>query len=288
MPVPVNPTTLTACAHAARMAGLRNATSVSYAVYTYGPDWLESVKTQLWQASTQDNLLETTAVMLTQTGSRTVTNIPSDYDHDKTLRVFDASTDGGWRGTFQSVQTGATAVQLASNFDGSATPTLGSYVFTLSGMGAAQVRSIATFNETTKWATLDSAYTTAPTSTTTYCVGQFWWDLDEREQEIGLQLNGRPARYRWIATTCEVEPPSDVIYPILLFYGANLTRLDDGGSVFIKHLRERYTYWLQGLKVEAMGQFDDDRYTTELGRWGGLLANYGAKNVQSERATFSR
>ena len=285
MPVPSDPTTLTACAHAARMAGLRNATSVSYAVYTYGPDWLESVKGQLWQASTNDKLNETTSVLVTTVGSRVLSvGLPSDFDHEIRLRAFDGGTDD--RGAFQVAST--VHVQLWSNFSAVASDTLGRYVFTLAGMGAGQYRSIATYNDSTKFATFDSAFTTAPTATTTGLVASRWWDLNKLELTQGIVTAGRPERYRMIGTTTEVEPPSDMLYPILLFYGANLTRLNDSSYTFVRHLRERYAYWVQGLKVEAMNQFDDDRYVPQWEIWQGMLRNYGGKNTQSDRMTFSR
>ena len=272
-------------AAAARQAGLPNATTSSVAITAFAADWFEAVKTQLWQASTNDDLLDTTSVLLTTVGSRRIGNgLPSDFDHETTLRVFDGADT--FRGTFQAATVGA--VQLASNFSAVASSTLGRYVFTLSGTGRAQYASIATYNDTTKWATLDTAYTTTPSATTTYCVAQYHWDLPHRELGSGVESNGRPARYRMIATTCEVEPPSDKIFPILLFYGANLTRLDDSGYLFTRHMRERHAYWKQGLKVQVMEQYDDDRYDTQEAKWQGMLSNYGAKNKQYARMSFDR
>ena len=287
MPVPGDHTTLTLAAHAARLGGLRNASSVSYAVTTFAPDWYESVKTQLWSASTNDRLLDTTTVLLTAGGSRRLGGaLPSDFDHETTLRAYDGSNENGYRGTFQAAT--VNAVQLASNFSAGATSSLGQYIFTLSGTGRAQVQSIATYNDTTKWATLDASWTTTPSATTTYVVAQRYWYLDKHDFELGLHANGRPTRYRMIGTTTEVEPPSDVIYPVMLFYGSNLTRLSDNGYLLVRHFRERYAYWLQGLKVEVMGQFDSDRYPQELQRWEAMKLNYGAKNTQTERSGFDR
>ena len=285
MSVPSDPTTLSACGHAARMAGLRNATSISYAVYTYGPDWLESVKGQLWQASPNDKLNETTSVLVTTVGSRVLSvGLPSDFDHEVRLRAFDGGSDD--RGAFQAAYSGS--VQLWSNFSAVASDSLGRYVFTVAGTGAGQYRSIATYNDSTKMATLDSAFTTTPTATTTGVVASRWWDLNKAELTQGIVSAGRPERYRMIGTTTEVEPPSDMLYPVLLFYGANLTRLNDSSYTFVRHLRERYAYWVQGLKVEAMNQFDDDRYVPQFEIWQGMLRNYGGKNTQSDRVTFSR
>jgi len=285
MAVPGDPTTLSVAAAAARQSGLQNASSVSTALMNYAADWFESVKGQLWSASTNDKLLDTTTVLLTAVGSRRLgVGLPSDFDHETALRVYDGAPED--RGTFQAAT--ADAVQLSSGFSAAASSTLGRYIFTLAGTGRAQAQSIATYNDTTKWATLDSSWTTTPSATTTYVVANRYWDLDKHDFELGIHANGRPTRYRLIGTTTEVEPPSDVIYPLILFYGSNLTRLDENGYLFIRHLRERRPYWQQGLKVEVMAQYDDDRYGQELQRWEVMKANYGAKNISYERSGFDR
>lgn len=262
-----------------------NATLSSAAIMTYAVDWFESVKTQLWQASTEDKLLDTTAVLLTTIGSRLIANgLPTDFDHETTLRVFDANDQ--FRGTFQAATVGA--VQLAAAFSAVASSTLGRYVFTLSGTGRGQYAAIASYNDATKWATFDTAYTTLPTNTTTYCVEQSWWDIPKTEQMVGIETTNRPVRYRMIATTCEVEPPSDRIYPILCFYGSSLVKLDDNGYIFRRHMQSRSAYWKQGLKVQVMEQFDDDRYDGQEAKWQAMLSNYGAKNKQYVRMSFAR
>ena len=285
MAVPGDPTTLSLAAAAARQGGMPNAATTSLAIATFAADWFEGVKTQLWQASTNDKLLDTTSVILTTVGSRRIApSLPSDFDHETVLRAYDGSDD--FRGTFQAATVGA--VQLAAAFSQTATTTLGRYVFTLSGTGRAQGASIASYNDATKWATLDAAYSVLPTSTTTYLIEQTWWDLKKRDPSPGIEMLGLPSTYRLIGTTCEVSPPSDKIRPLILFYGANLTRLDDSGYLFIRHLRERSAYWKQGLKVQVMEQFDDDRYDGQEAKWQRMLLNYSGKNIQYARTGFDR
>ena len=285
MAIPELPTTLSFAAAAARQAGLPNATITSPAVTAFAADWLEAAKVQLWAHSTNDKLLDTTTVLLTAVGSRRLgVDLPADFDHETTVRVFDGSDE--FRGAFQAATVGA--VQLGTNFSAAASTTVGRYVFTLSGMGRAQYAAIATYDDTTKWATLDTAYTTTPTSTTTYVVEQQWWELAKREAPMGVARNGKPERYRMVATTCEVEPPSDRIYPLICFYGASLVKLDDNAYIFRRHLQHYSAYWKQGVKVQIMEQFDDDRYDGQEAKWQAMLANYGAKNKQYTRMSFDR
>src|SRR3990172_1454390 len=283
MPVPGQPTTLTLIADAMNQAiHTLNATSISSVVLNNAAAYLENVKVQLWAASSTDKLLETTAVMLTAAGSSQVT-LPTDFDHETELRVYDGPTDSN-RGTLQAVSTAA--VQLQSDFSADPEGLLGAWFFTLSGMGSGQEAQIATYSETTKFATLDVTLTTAPTSTTTYVVATEWWNITKWDRNWGVQYNGKPLRYRMVATTTYIDPPADQIYPIRIYYGANLTRLDDNGFVFIRHLRERRYYWLQGLRVETMAMFDDDRYSQELQKWQLVLNNYGGKNPVYAQASF--
>lgn len=285
MPVPGQPTTLTLIADAMNQAiHTLNATSISSVVLNNAAAYLENVKVQLWAASSTDKLLETTAVMLTAAGSSQVT-LPTDFDHETELRIYDGPTDSN-RGTLQAGSTAA--VQLQSDFSADPEGLLGAWFFTLSGMGSGQEAQIATYSETTKFATLDVTLTTAPTSTTTYVVATEWWNITKWDRNWGVQYNGKPLRYRMVATTTYIDPPADQIYPIRIYYGANLTRLDDNGFVFIRHLRERRYYWLQGLKVETMAMFDDDRYSQELQKWQLVLLNYGGKNPVYAQASFVR
>lgn len=285
MAIPGNPTTLTVVADAMNQAiHTLNASSVSSVVVNNAAAYLENVKAQLWGASTTDKLLETTAVLLTAAGSSQIT-LPNDFDHETELRIYDGPTESN-RGTLQVGST--TQVQLQADFSADPSGIIGAWFFTLSGMGAGQEGQIATYSDTSKFATFASALTTAPTSTTTYVVATQWWDLTKTDRNWGVHYNGRPLRYRMVSTTTSVDPPADLIYPIRLYYGANLTRLDDTGAVFIKHLRERRYYWLQGLKVETMAQFDDDRYPLELEKWQVVLNNYGGKNPVYTQASFVR
>ena len=285
MPVPSNPTTLTLVADAMNQAiHTLNATSVSAVVINNAPAFLENVKVQLWGASTTDKLLETTAVMIATTGSSQVT-LPDDFDHELELRVYDGPTDSN-RGTLQAGYTGG--VQLQSDFSADPSGLIGIWFFTLGGMGSGQEAQIATYDDTTKFATFASALTTAPTSTSTYVVATEWWTIPKWDRNFGVHYNGAPMRYRMVATTTYIDPPADQQYPIRLYYGANLTRLNDSGFIFVRHMRERRYYWLQGLKVETQAQFDDDRYQGELAKWQVVLANYAGKNPVYTQASFVR
>ena len=285
MSIPAVPTTLSLVANAMNQAiHTLNATSVSSVVTNNAEAFLNNVRVQLWAASTTCKLLETTSVILTAAGSSQV-SLPADLDHEISLTVYDGPTDNN-RGTLQAGYLGG--VQLASTFSADPSGLLGAWFFTLSGMGSGQGAQIATYSDSTKFATFDTAFVSTPTSTTTYVVATEWWSIPKVERMQGVQYNSAPLRYNMVSTTTYVDPPSDQIYPIRIQYGTDLTKLDDSSYVFVRHMQHYGYYWTQGLKVETMAQFDDDRYPMELQKWQMVLANYGGKNPVYTQASFSR
>lgn len=285
MGIPANPTTLSVVADAMNQAiHTLNATSTSAVVIQNAPSFLENVKSQLWMASTTDKLLETTAIVVVSTGN-SVATLPNDFDHETELRIFDGPQETN-RGQLQAG--GQASVQLATSFSADPIAVIGQWFFTLSGTGAQQEAQIATYSDTTKMATFSSALGTLTDPTTSYLMATQWWTLTKTDFAWGLQFNGKPTRYRMVATTTYVDPPPDQAYPIRFYYGSNLCLLDDAGFVFVNHLKQRRYYWLQGLKVEALGMFDDDRYDRELQKWQVVLANYAGKNPVYTISSFTR
>ena len=79
-----------------------------------------------------------------------------------------------------------------------------------------------------------------------------------------------------------------MIYPIVLTYSPNLTMLDETGVPFVKWLKERMALVKQGIKVQTMLLFDDDRYQFELKRWEQMKSQYGAQNPTYGQVERSR
>ena len=283
MAIPSDPTALELIRDGLIVGGQYNVATTSTAVTNFQARQFQTIKTELWEASITDDLLRTVTYVTTTVGSRAIL-LPTDFDHEETVRVFDGP-DGN-RGTCQAGY--PRAVTLASTFTADSTTILGSYVFPLSGPGSGQVGEIVEYSDTTKIATISSAWGVPPTSATTYLVANYWYTLPKTEVSQGYAMNTRPNRYRLRARTLEIEPPADKIYPIELTYGTNLTRVDETSAVFIRHLRERRAYWIQGIKTYAMGLYDDDRYDTNWQIWQQMLVNYGGKNAVSVQIARNR
>lgn len=283
MPVPSDPTVDDIILHGMREAGQYTVTTSQAAFTDFKAFQFAAIKTEMWNACRTDRLLETDTTLLCPLGKSTLT-LPTDFDNEITLYLYDA--DDSARGTAQSGTAGT--ITLASNFSSDPTYMYGRYLFTLAGTGSGQHRQVTNYNDSTKVVTLDSNWTTVPDSTTQYFVGIQRLRLTRLEYMRDENPNRRPEYYTRIGTNLLVFPAADKIYPILMTYRANLTRLDDTGTLFVKHLRERRHLWVQGVKAKTASRFDDDRAAAQQALFERMLAQYAAQNVVYERMAVNR
>lgn len=274
MPVPSDPVVQDIILQGMKEGGQYTVTSVSTAYTDFLDYQWETIKTEIWNACRTDKLLEVEAVALCTVGSSSIT-LPSDFDNEISLTLFDAPDS--YRGTAQAGAAGT--LTLASTFSATAAEMYGRYLFTLSGTGSGQVRQVTGYNDTTKVATVASNWSTTPDSTTTYLVGNTRYRLNRLDYIKTETPNQRPAYYSVLAYNIQVHPAGDKIYPVILAYRSNLTRLDDSGTVFTKHLRERRHLWVQGVKSKTMERYDDERRVQEKQIWEAMLKQYSAQNV---------
>ncbi|MGL5936014.1 MAG: hypothetical protein ACRCZI_10405 [Cetobacterium sp.] len=234
----------------------------------------ETLKSELWAACHTDRLLETEAVVLTSIG-KTALVIPPDFDSTIRLVLHDAGDD--FRGTLQSAT--SNTVTLASTFSSSADTMYGKKLFLLSGLGAGQYLEVIQYDNNTKVATLSTNWTVTPDATTTYMVALTEYELRRMDYQRKVTEQNRPAIYGQFAASLQVLPVPDKIYPIVMLYRVNLTRVDDAGPVFVKHLRERRSLWIAGVKEKTMERYDDDRHGAAKAEWEAALSRYAADNV---------
>lgn len=275
MPVPTQPTREDIIIQGMKDAGQYTITNSSTAYTEFLATHWETLKTELWNACRTDKFLEVETCLVAPVGQSNLT-LPTDFDSEIALWVYDADTS--FRGTAQAG--GTAAITLASTFTASAADLYGRYIFTIAGTGSGQFRQITNYNDTTKVASLDSDWTTALDSTTQYLVQVVRFQLDRHDYLRPAVISWRPSRYMRMGTTLQVFPAGNLIYPILMTYRSNLTRLNDTTSpVFLKHLQERRHLWTEGVKTRTMSRYDDDRYQAQKQYWNSLLMQYGAQNV---------
>lgn len=80
---------------------------------------------------------------------------------------------------------------------------------------------------------------------------------------------------------------TDRIYALWWDYWANLDRLDEAGAVFIRHLREHRSLWVQGVAVKTMQRYDEDRYQLELSVYNDMLNAYAGYSAGVGQVTFT-
>ena len=284
MAVPSDPTRESLILEGMKAGGQYTVTNTDARYTEFLANQWETLKTEIWNACRTDRFLESEALMLTTIGYSPVT-LPTDFDNDISAYLYDI--DDALAGT---AQTGASSsLTLASTFSMTAADMYGRYLFTLSGTGSGQYRQITAYNDTTKEATVGSAWTTTPDSTTTYVISSIFVRLRRDDYVRAREFTARPSMYSRLGVSMSVLPAPDKVYPILLTYRSNLTRLDDtAGTTFIKHLRERRVLWVEGIKTKTMERYDDERFPTQKQIWETLLRQYSAQNVVYTQMSGSR
>src|SRR3990167_8713845 len=126
--------------------------------------WFPEIKNDIWfDDGGSHTLLETDAVMLLTEGTH-IYSLPDDFDAPKSFIVL----DGDIRDTAQAGT--STTITLVSTDSSESAGRIGKEIVLISGTGSGQKRQITGFNTTTKIATVDSAWSTTPDSTTVYLI----------------------------------------------------------------------------------------------------------------------
>ena len=294
MAVPSNPTVTSIVTQALRHAGLPSPLTAQ--VTELATEGLQTVKTELWASQERDALLETTVMVLLPIGNGQL-DTPADFDHAVTLDVYTSDESMA----FTASTAASTTLTAPSTFSADVSTVRGRYIFTTSGTGSGQYRQITAYNDTTKVLTVTPAWTTTPDATTVVFIGQQRRRLELDDPGTGWARwstngealsSGYPSRYRLVGSSplntdipaIEINPvPDTARYAMLMKYGANLTRLDEVGTIFVKHLRERRGLWMQGLSVQAMSRYDETRYPQAYAVWQAMLHQYQGHNPTYDR-----
>jgi len=259
---------------------ITNGSSAYTDFYTYQ---FPTIKTEIWNACRTDRLIEQDTCLICPVGQSQVT-LPTDFDSEVDLWVYDASAP--FRGTAQS-GAGST-ITLASDFTAQDTDLFGRYIFIISGTGSGQFRQIIGYNDTTKVLTPDSSWTTTPDNTSQYLIQVYRVRLKRIDYLRPIIPSRRPVYYKVNGPAMLIYPAGDQIYPVLMTYRPNLTRLDEASSLFVKHMRERRHLWIQGIKVRTMARYDDERYMAEKQIWEQMLLQYARQNVVYSQMEVNR
>src|SRR3989304_2288995 len=126
--------------------------------------WLPEIKNDIWLDDGGSHKLLEADVLLLLTEGTHIYDLASDFESPKSFSIL----DGDVRDTAQSGT--STTITLASTDSSEEEGRIGKEIVLLSGTGSGQKRQITGFNTSTKAATVDSAWSTIPNSTTGYLI----------------------------------------------------------------------------------------------------------------------
>jgi hypothetical protein len=234
------------------------------------------VKSDIALKSSRHSALQKQAVTPTVVGQSRYT-WPTDAHYIKSVTLLEAPTE--WVGT--ATAGASTSITLAAGLDISdATLIQGRFLVTTGGTGSSQIRQVTGWNNTSKVATVDSAWVTNPASGTTYLIAtqhQILWSMDKTsawDTQYTPGVMGKSYAGALVGKELWLEHAPEKIYGLWWDYWAHLDRLDNTSATVLGHIREYYTLWAQGLSVWLCQRYDEDRYPTELQVYQDLLSAY--------------
>jgi len=249
--------------------------------------YLQEVKADVYLAAPLHESLRATAIVPVSVGiSRYAW--PTNCETIESVQLVATSVDGSWQSTAQGG--GASSITLASDFNQDAASIQGRMVFILGGTGSGQYAQIISYDNSTKVATIEAAWSTlgsgwvSPDSTSVYLVEQVRYKLYEFEKPIEFDTLMSPfqpimptnvtlvGRQLWLNTS----PPQKLVMVVTYWYA--LDQLDEAGTLFTGHLRKFRNLWTQGVAVKVMQRYDEDRYNSESGIYRAMLQAYAGRS----------
>ena len=282
MALPTDPTATTIVTEAWNAAGESDPTAAQITRAT--DHWMQEVLNDIWLATiesgnTRLKTLQETLVDVSTTGIRTWA-LAEDMDEELEIEVLDGSR-------YATAQTaGASSITLAADDDGTSTNTIGRWVLITSGTGVDEIKQITAFDSTTKVATVESAWTATPTSSSTYLIVDQEYQLDEvdlTEMSTSIPAAGRPTVFAKYNRQVIFDKPWDrATYGIRMRYFMNIhqVNLTEGATTRITRIYRNWQDVLkQGVLWKAMRDQDDQRYELERGAFNSMVAKLLAKEI---------
>ena len=267
MATPTDPTLASLCTEGWKKTGTTPSTAELTRAQT---EFLQEIFNDIWNRSviTGNTRLKSLQVKLTVAsvqGTRTI-DLAEDFDEEFSVCIL----DGTRRGTAQAGA--ASSITLATTETVlTASRALGKYILTTGGTGANQFRQITLYNATTKVATVDSAWTTPPDSTTTYLIVESVYVCDEDNQLDGQDyylpaVAGKPSFYSKFGRQLIFDKPFDLsTYGVMIRYYQNLNQVDlvEGPTTLITRLLRNWRSVLtQGVYWKTCTTQNDSQEAT--------------------------
>lgn len=275
MAIPADPSVSSIVTEALKRGGRTtpNTTQVAAAI----EHQFREVKSDITQRSARHPSLETQAVTATVNGRSRYT-WPTDADDIRSLQFVYGPLEGAWQGAATAASAGS--ITLSASFNQATEDVRGKFIYILLGTGSSQIRQIVNYDNALKYVSVDSLWTTQPVASSYYMIGTWHRKLHTFDKPWGYDTiaapggTGTPRRAAPVGREMWLDYATDGIYALWWDYWANLDRLDEEGAVFIRHLRDYRSLWVQGVAVKTMQRYDEDRYQLELQVYSDMLNAY--------------
>jgi hypothetical protein len=264
MATPTDPTVSTICIEGLKKAGLLAYTAADLTRAT--DQWFQEVLNDIWDRSvstgnTRLKSLQNTAYYNSVVGKRTI-DLAEDFDEETKIVLL----DGTVRGTASAG--GATSITLANTETIPAARAIGKNVFITGGIGPGQMRQIVNYSISTFIATVDTAWTINPTSSSTYLIVEQTWPLEEDNSldldDLMPQAYGRPTRFAKYNGQLIFDRAFNLsTYGIMLRYYMNIHQVDltEGSTTRITRILRNWQATLkQGIFYKALETNNDNQY----------------------------
>ena len=225
----------------------------------------QEVKADIMLFSPTHQLLKRQAMRSTVKGVREYSQ-PNDLNLPLAVTLLDGPDE--WRGTMTAVS--GADYTLATDVDADSDTIIGQTLITTGGTGADQFEVITAWNNTTKVATVQTALSTEPDTTTTYLIADTQCPIWNTEKHFDINRTRNPGSLR-IPTQSAfyfeklwLDYAPDKIYGLMYEYYVDLKKLDQTGSDFTKILNEWRSLFMEGVVAKSMGLLDDVRAPNQL------------------------
>ena len=269
---PTDPTLISITTEGLKKAGYA---SPSSDLLTRAQDeFMSEIKSDIWRREKKLKSLYSVDILVLTEGLSRYTR-PTAYASDLSLSLM----TGTETGTAQSGEVGS--VTLASDETVATTFAVGKEILITSGTGKGSFSQITAYNSTTKVATVNPDFTTAPDDTSGYMIIDNYssltktairmLDTDNNPTETGEPLEWFPTEDEDSGEITLQPVPDSTTYGLRLRYYTNLTILDISGTLMLLIYRKWRSLWIQGIFYKQLQSDDDNRAQREEDKYFRML-----------------
>ena len=207
---------------------------------------------------------------------------PSDANVVQAVTLIDAPDTGYWNST--ATAGAATTITLSASFDQQEADVVGRFIFLVSSTGSTAIdpfRQIIDYNNSTKVATVDTAWTTNPGNGSEYLIETArhkLWEIDKAVEFNTIPAPwgaGKPTKAGVVGREMWMDYAPSRVMALWWDQWCHLDYIDEGGTMFIRHLREQRALWVQGITVKVMQRYEHPKYAQEATAYENMKAEYG-------------